>query len=135
VDYLSYLRGLEEVILRTLTHFGVKGERISGRTGVWVRPIAAPGFSPSPPAKIASIGVKVTAQGVSQHGFALNVDPDMSYWEGIVACGLHDAPSTSLSALLGEPPDLRAVRDIYVREFGRVFRYSPSYEALNTSNT
>lgn len=131
VDYLSYLRQLEEVILRTVMCFGLQGERIPGRTGVWVHSEARPGFPPAPAAKIASIGVKVSAQGVSQHGFALNVDPDMRYWEGIVACGLADASSTSLSGLLGYPLGVKQVGDACAREFGRVFPYDLTFEPLN----
>jgi lipoate-protein ligase B len=131
VDYLSYLRRLEEVIIRTLIHYRIAAQRIPGRTGVWVRPEATPGSPAPPPAKIASIGVKVTAQGVSQHGFALNVDPDMRYWEGIIACGIPDAHSISLSDLMGSPPEMREVIEICVREFGHVFRHSMSSEPSN----
>ena len=58
------------------------------------------------PAKIAAIGVKVDARGVSRHGFALNVNPDMSYWDGIIACGLADEPVASLADLLDPVPEM-----------------------------
>jgi lipoate-protein ligase B len=66
--------------------------------------------------------VRVTAQGVSQHGFALNVAPDMEYWEGIVACGLPDTPMVSLANLLDPAPTMERVTEAIVKEFGNVFQ-------------
>jgi len=74
-------------------------------------------------AKIAAIGVKVDARGVTRHGFALNVDPDMSYWEGIIGCGLVGYPVTSLAALLGVAPPMQRVTDEVVEAFARVFGF------------
>jgi lipoate-protein ligase B len=74
-------------------------------------------------AKIAAIGVKVDARGVSRHGFALNVNPDMSYWQGILGCGLAGYAVTSLAELLSEPPGMEAVIDAVVAAFGYVYRY------------
>jgi lipoate-protein ligase B len=68
------------------------------------------------PAKIAAIGIKVDARGVSRHGFALNVNPDMEYWDGIIACGLQDEPIVSLADLFPEPPSMER----WKREFGVV---------------
>jgi lipoate-protein ligase B len=73
------------------------------------------------PAKIAAIGVKVDARGVSRHGFALNVNPDMTYWDGIIACGLADDPVVSLADLVPDPPEMQAVKDEIVSAFGEVF--------------
>ncbi|HEY6073915.1 MAG TPA: hypothetical protein VIV15_11090, partial [Anaerolineales bacterium] len=74
------------------------------------------------PAKIAAIGVKVDARGISRHGFALNVNPDMSYWDGIIACGLQDEPVVSIEDLLSPVPSMQTVKDIvsaaFVKEFG-----------------
>jgi len=74
-------------------------------------------------AKIAAIGVKVDAHGVTRHGFALNVNPDMSYWEGIIGCGLVGYPVTSLAALLDVAPPMRQVADEVVEAFARVFGF------------
>jgi lipoyl(octanoyl) transferase len=111
-DYVGYLRRLEDVLIKALARLGVRGERIDRLTGVWV-----------PPAKIAAIGVKVDVHGVSQHGFALNVNPDMTYWQGIIGCGLKDAPVTSLAALLPVPPDMPTVMDAVVEAFGETFGF------------
>jgi lipoate-protein ligase B len=75
------------------------------------------------PAKIAAIGVKVDARGVTRHGFALNVNPDMSYWDGIVACGLADEPVAALSDLLDPIPAVELVKQEIVSAFGEVFEY------------
>jgi lipoate-protein ligase B len=88
-DLYAYLRGLEEVMLRTLAEYGLAGERIEGLTGIWVKG-----------AKIGAIGVKVS-RWVTMHGFAFNVDPDLSHFERIIPCGLVGKPVTSLRRLLG----------------------------------
>lgn len=74
-------------------------------------------------AKIAAIGVKVDARGVTRHGFALNVNPDMSYWEGIIGCGLVGYQVTSLAALLSVPPPMQQVADEVIDAFARIFGY------------
>jgi lipoate-protein ligase B len=65
--------------------------------------------------------VKVDARGVSRHGFALNVNPDMEYWDGIIACGLQDEPVVSLADLLAEPPAMERVKREVVNAFLEVF--------------
>ncbi len=75
------------------------------------------------PAKIAAIGVKVDARGVSRHGFALNVDPDMEYWDGIIGCGLQDEPIVSLADLLPEPPSMERVKQEVTAAFVEVFGF------------
>lgn len=126
-DYVGYLRRLEEVLITTLRRSGIAATRLPGLTGVWTRQKRArPGTdSPSghrrPPAKIAAIGVKVDARGVSQHGFALNVAPDMSFWEGIIGCGLEGFPVTSMAETLGQAPDMARVQQDVVDAFGQVF--------------
>jgi lipoate-protein ligase B len=67
--------------------------------------------------------VKVDARGVTRHGFALNVDPDMSYWDGIIGCGLKGETAISLAALIKEIPALPEVMDQVVLAFGAVFGY------------
>ena len=126
-DYVGYVRRLEEVLIRSLIPFGLVAGQVAGLTGVWVQPDVASRCVHCPPAarrapsKIAAIGVKVDARGISQHGFALNVDPDMSYWDGIVGCGLRDHVSISMADLLPEPPELDAVAEAVTQAFGRVF--------------
>jgi lipoate-protein ligase B len=114
-DYVGYLRRLEEVIIRTLAAFGVAAHREEGYTGVWV-PAGAH------TAKVAAIGVRVTAQGVSMHGAALNINPQMHYFDGIVPCGITNRPVTSLEALLGERcPSLTTVQHAFTGTVTTVF--------------
>jgi lipoyl(octanoyl) transferase len=100
-----YLRSLEEVIIRVLAVCGLQGERLAGYTGVWVSG-----------AKVAAIGVGVH-QWVTFHGVALNVDPNMDHFSLIVPCGIPDKPVTSLRKLLGVPPSLSDVTDVFAQEF------------------
>jgi len=92
-DVRSYVHGLEEWLIRTLDRFGVRGERRDGRVGIWVVDRMAGTES-----KIAALGVRVT-RWVSWHGVALNVEPDLSHFGGIVPCGISEHGVTSLHAL------------------------------------
>jgi lipoyl(octanoyl) transferase len=105
VDVVSYVRRLEEALIRTCADLGVAAERVDGRSGVWIA--ADPAAGGRRERKVAAIGVRV-AQGVTMHGFALNCDPDLSWFSRIVPCGIPDADVTSLSAELG--------RDVTVAE-------------------
>lgn len=126
-DYVGYVRKLEKTIITALARLGLVSGQRKGLTGVWVQADVhsrCPRCSPEDrkkPAKIAAIGVKVDVHGVSRHGFALNVDPDMEYWDGIIACGLHDEPIVSLADLFVEPPSMEQVKAEVVRSFGEVF--------------
>ena len=126
-DYVGYVRRLEEVLIRALASVGLATGQIRGLTGVWVQPDVAsrcrhcPPEARRSPAKIAAIGVKVDARGVSRHGFALNVSPDMTYWDGIIACGLADSPNVALADVLEPAPALEMVADRIVEAFGGVF--------------
>jgi len=129
-DYIGYVRKLEEMLIAALARLGVVAGQRSGLTGVWVQ---ADVYSRCPrcrpedrhkPAKIAAIGVKVDVHGVSRHGFALNVNPDMSYWDGIVACGLAEYPVVSLADLLNEPPDMSTVKKEILLAFEEVFGFN-----------
>ena len=115
------------MLIIALARLGVVAGQRSGLTGVWVQ---ADVYSRCPrcrpedrnkPAKIAAIGVKVDVRGVSRHGFALNVSPNMSYWDGIVACGLAEYPVVSLADLLNEPPDMGRVKKEITLAFEEVF--------------
>ena len=129
-DYVGYIRKLENVLIKTLAHFGLAGGQLAGLTGVWVQPDVASRCARcrsedrKKPAKIAAIGVKVDAQGVSRHGFALNVNPDMTYWDGIIACGLAGSPVVSMADLLPEQPDMQAVKGHVSAAFAEVFGWS-----------
>jgi lipoate-protein ligase B len=109
-DYIGYLRKLEQVLLLALHQFGVQGETVKGLTGVWVNG-----------AKIAAIGVKVDSHGITRHGFALNVAPDMSFWDGIIGCGLAGFPVTSLAVLQPNPPSIQQVIPAVISAFEDVF--------------
>src|SRR5580692_5430884 len=92
-DIHCYVNALEEWLIRTLERFNVKGERRKGRIGIWIADHAA-----GTEAKIGAIGVRVS-RWVSWHGVALNVDPDLTHFSGIVPCGVRDHGVTSLAAL------------------------------------
>ena len=92
-DIRCYVNGLEEWLIRTLDRFNVRGERREGRVGIWVT-----GPARGAEAKIGAIGVRVS-RWVSWHGIALNVDPDLSHFGGIVPCGIREHGVTSLAAL------------------------------------
>lgn len=112
-DYVGYLRQIEEVLIQALAEWNIPAIQSAGYTGVWVHA--------GDPQKVAAIGVKVDGRGVSQHGFALNVDPDLGYFDGIVPCGIHDRGVTSMAKLLGIPVDLQAVGEVVAGQFGKAF--------------
>jgi lipoyl(octanoyl) transferase len=128
-DYVGYIRKLEQTLIVSLARLGLAAGQRSGLTGVWIQADVhsrCPRCKPEDrrkPAKIAAIGVKVGARGLSRHGFALNVNPDMEYWEGIIACGLQDEPVVSLADLFPEPPAMDRVKQEVVTAFGEIFSY------------
>lgn len=107
----AYVRGLEQVLVQTAAHFGVRATTVPGYTGVWVGD-----------AKLAAIGVKVS-RNVTYHGFAFNVDPDLSYFRRIVACGIPDRDVTSLARRLGHPLTIDEVAPVCARAFAGEFGY------------
>jgi lipoyl(octanoyl) transferase len=113
LDYHAYLRALETVVIRALASFGVTASREPGYTGVWVTPAA----------KIAAIGVKVDLHGITSHGFALNVNPDLRYFEWIVPCGIHGRSVTSLAKVLGHPLPLEVVTQALLAAFADIFGF------------
>ncbi|MBE7534320.1 MAG: lipoyl(octanoyl) transferase LipB [Anaerolineales bacterium] len=126
-DYVGYIRKVEQTLINALASLGLAAGQRPGLTGVWVQadvhsrcPRCAP-EDRRKPAKIAAIGVKVDARGVSRHGFALNVNPDMEYWEGIIACGLQNEPIASLADLFTEPPSMARVKEEVTQAFLNVF--------------
>ena len=116
-DYVGYIHQLEEVLIQTLAAFDIQAERRSGLTGVWVPADS----TTSQPGKVASIGVKVDAKGISRHGFALNVAPQMEYWQGIVACGLDGVCMTAIADQLTPTPPMEQVVQQAALSFGNVF--------------
>lgn len=130
VDYVGYIRKLETVLVQSLTQFGIESGQIEGLTGVWIQPEIAGRSSSSQhasPSKIASIGIKVDSHGITRHGFALNIDPDMSFWEGIIACGLADRTQISIADLLNPLPELGIVQQAICRQFLDIFGYKGVY--------
>ena len=102
-----YVRTLERIISNVLADFGLDAATVDGRTGVWT----ADGQR-----KISAIGVKI-AGGVAYHGFAINVDPDLTMFEGIIPCGITDRPVTSMAAELGRAVDIDVVAGSVARQF------------------
>lgn len=128
-DYVGYIRKLEQALIIALANLGLVTGQRKGLTGVWVQADVwsrCPRCRPEDkqrPAKLAAIGVKVDARGVTRHGFALNVNPDMSYWDGIIACGLTGEPVVSLADLLDPVPTMEQVKQEIISAFGEVFDY------------
>ncbi len=124
-NYIAYLRSLEEMLVLALRQWGISGLQVPGQTGVWVKNSAGNPAAGSPAAgslaKIASIGIKVDARGITRHGFSLNVAPDMQYWTGIVPCGLPGTAQTSLASLLTHPPQMTTVMEAIVEAFSSTF--------------
>ena len=116
---LAYVRALERVIISTLAELGIHATTEDRPTGVWVDD-----------AKIAAIGVRVS-RGVTMHGFALNVSPDLSYFGHIVPCGMPGASVTSI-AEQGVRPDLSTVSEILTNHFADILGYSLIHTTLST---
>ncbi len=115
---IDYVRGLEEVLIRTCAEFQLLTDRVQGRTGVWTRTGGS-----IPEKKIAAIGVHIS-RGITSHGFALNITTELADFEWIVPCGIADRGVTSLEAETGLPPAelaLEAMAYRVARQFGRVF--------------
>ena len=129
---VDYVRRLEEVLIRTCGDFGIPTTRIAGLTGVWTEPDrVGSGLRPdqggsetrhhtSAEAKIAAIGVHIS-RSVTSHGFALNVNTDLSYFNLIVPCGITARLVTSMQKELGRDVDLNEVAQAVSRNFGGVF--------------
>ena len=114
-DIHKYLRLLEEVIIRTLADYGIKGERSEGETGVWLdvgTPFAR---------KICAMGVRAS-RWVTMHGFALNVNTDLGYFDNIIPCGIRGKAVTSLNVELSkEKVDTEEVKTLILKHFEEIF--------------
>jgi lipoyl(octanoyl) transferase len=116
---VDYVRRLEEALIRTAGEYGIRAQRITGRTGVWTEP--APG-SDIAERKLAAIGIHVS-RGITSHGFALNVSTDLRDFSLIVPCGIADRAVTSLAEECPDdrPVDLVSVGQSVARNLGRMF--------------
>jgi lipoyl(octanoyl) transferase len=114
-DVHRYVRDLEGVLMRAVADFGIEAGRIGGLTGIWVGQ-----------EKLAAIGVRIS-RWVTSHGFALNVNTDLSRFELIVPCGIADKGVTSMQRLLGRPIPMAEVEDAVVRAFRAVFGAELTY--------
>jgi len=131
---VEFVRRLEEVLIRTCADFAIPTKRVPGLTGVWTDPKghdfsradssqdkeAASAAEVGSEGKLAAIGVHIS-RFVTSHGFALNVNTDLSYFKLIVPCGITAKPVTSMQQELGKPLDLNAVSESISRNFGTVF--------------
>ena len=114
-----YLHNLELSAIRTLSDFGLQGVRRPPYTGIWTGN-----------RKIAAIGIAVH-RGITCHGLALNINPDLSYFQRIIPCGLAWADVTSMQKELGTTQDLAGVRERFLHHFAAVFRYSDVIEGVD----
>jgi lipoyl(octanoyl) transferase len=114
-DIGKYLRSLEEVIIHTLDEYGLKGDRSPGETGVWLDPGVY-----GRERKICAMGVRCS-RWITMHGFALNVNTDLSYFNGIIPCGIQSKQVTSISKELGEEVDMQEVKEKLKKYFATVF--------------
>jgi lipoyl(octanoyl) transferase len=106
-DVVGFVREIEMALINVCKEFGINAERYCERSGVWLRDARGD-------RKIAAIGIRV-ARGVTMHGFALNVDPDLSYFNRIVPCGIADAEVTSMARELGRSIEIAEVEPILER--------------------
>ena len=109
-DLHRYIRDLEEALIRMLAGYDVEAEREEGLTGVWVAG-----------EKVAAIGIRVSSGWITSHGFALNVNTDLSFFGSIVPCGIRDHGVTSIQRLVGRKVPMEAVEDAVVRSMAEVF--------------
>lgn len=114
VDVVAHVRRLEAALIAVCAQLGLATDRVEGRSGVWV-----PAGPRGPERKVAAIGIRV-ARGVTMHGFGLNCDPDLSWFDRIVPCGISDAAVTSLSAELDRRVGVPEVIDLVERELSAV---------------
>jgi lipoyl(octanoyl) transferase len=120
LDVVAYVRRMEGVLIAVCAEFGVVAGRVDGRSGVWL-----PADVHRPDRKIAAIGIRVAA-GVTLHGFALNCNPDLNWFDRIVPCGITDAGVTSLSAELGRDVSVAEVLPVVERALPGLLAAAPA---------
>ena len=123
----QYVSSLEDVLIQVLAGFAIRGERFENHRGVWV--MTEQGMK-----KVAAIGIHVTAKGISSHGFALNVDPDLNHYSGIIPCGIQDYGVTSMAEILGNPLRVTDVIPGVIDAFGKVMSLEINFEGLAYAN-
>lgn len=114
-DIGVYLRNIEEVIIRTIAEFGIKGERSSGETGVWIDNEIL-----GKARKICAIGVRCS-RWITMHGFALNVNTDLGFFNNIVPCGIQDKKVASIENEIGHQPNIEVVKEKLKKHFEIIF--------------
>lgn len=114
-DIGKYLRSLEEVIILSVAEYGIKGERSKGETGVWIEP-----DMPGKERKICAMGIRCS-RWVTMHGFALNVNTDLSYFNNIIPCGIVNKQVTSIEKELGRKVNFEEVKEKIKENFAQVF--------------
>jgi lipoyl(octanoyl) transferase len=114
-DIGKYLRNLEEVIIATMADYGLKGERSPGETGVWLDAAVS-----GKERKICAMGIRCS-RWITMHGFAFNVNTDLSYFDYIIPCGIQNKKVTSLEKELGRKLDMNEVKERVKHHFERVF--------------
>ncbi len=125
-DIHQYMRYLEEAIILTCLNFGIDAGRIKGLTGVWLDYDGGPN-----PRKICAMGVK-TSRWITMHGFALNVNTDLTFFQNIVPCGINDKAVTSLDMELGEKIDMNDVKNILFTVLVNLFCFETNFNQLLT---
>jgi lipoyl(octanoyl) transferase len=115
IDVVAYVRRTEQLLIDVCAEFGVATARVDGRSGAWVL-----ADERGPDRKVAAIGIRVS-RGVTQHGFALNADCDLSFYDRFVPCGIRDAGVTSLTAELGRPVTVADVLPVVERHLPTLF--------------
>jgi lipoyl(octanoyl) transferase len=127
-DIHKYLRYLEEIIIRTLAEYNIKGERIDKLTGVWLD-----ANDQKRARKICAFGVRCS-RWVTMHGFAFNVNTDLNYFNKIIPCGIPDKAVTSLKEELGREVDMNEVKEKVKKHFEELFGIKLLEEAILTNN-
>ena len=114
-DIGRYLRELEEVIIKTIAEYGLQGERSKGETGVWIEPGVA-----GRERKICAMGIRCS-RWITMHGFALNVNTDLSYFNNIIPCGIQNKQVTSMEKELNKKVDAAEVKEKLKNNFSKIF--------------
>ena len=127
-DIGKYLRSLEQVIILTLADYGIKGARSSGETGVWIEP-GVPGRE----RKICAMGVRCS-RWITMHGWALNVNTDLSYFDNIIPCGIKGKEVTSMKKELGHEVNFEEVKENLKEKFAIVFNSILKPSLLNRTS-
>lgn len=117
-DIHKYLRYLEEAIIRMLAEYGIEASRIDKLTGVWID-----ADHPAKARKICAFGVRCS-RWVTMHGFALNVNADLSYFNNIIPCGISDKAVTSMQKELGRPVDMEEVKEKLKKHLSTIFHFT-----------